>query len=379
MIEALQVNQQSVARIKRPILLIPFDDIKVGTERSYSVKHLLPRIGLVVIWGPPKCGKSFWTLDLVMHIALGWTYRDRRVNQTPVVYLALEGSEGFKARIEAFRLKFLEEREEPVPFFLIDAPIDLVKDQLELIKAISAQAPGQAPGVVVIDTLNRSLVGSESDDKDMANYVRAADAIRGAFNCLVIIVHHCGLDASRPRGHTSLTAAVDAQVAVKKASDGTIVSTVERMKDGPEGDAVYSQLESLRVGTDPDEDPITSCVIVPVMDAGAGLGKHAGQHPRESAAMRTFREAFNEAFLNGAQLLRITSDGPEVKAVHLKDVQAKFNKRYATAHPDQKKRKDASRQALKRSLDKLIEIHAFATRVANDEDWVWKVAADRGG
>jgi hypothetical protein len=31
-----------------------------------------PRVGLILVWGPPKCGKSFWTFDTVMHIALGW-------------------------------------------------------------------------------------------------------------------------------------------------------------------------------------------------------------------------------------------------------------------------------------------------------------------
>jgi hypothetical protein len=117
---------------------------------------------------------------------------------------------------------------------------------------------------VVIDTLNRSLAGSESDDKDMSAYIRAADTIRDAFGCAVIIVHHCGIDGTRPRGHTSLAGAVDTQIAVKRDSAGNIITTVERMKDGPEGDTVVSRLESLEVGVDIDGDPITSCVVVPV-------------------------------------------------------------------------------------------------------------------
>ena len=34
----------------------------------------------------------------------------------------------------------------------------------------------------------------------MSNYLRAAEAIRDTFQCVVIIVHHCGLDETRPRG-----------------------------------------------------------------------------------------------------------------------------------------------------------------------------------
>ena len=70
--------------------------------------------------------------------------------------------------------------------------------------------------MVVLDTLNKSLVGSENKDVDMGAYVRAAEAIRDAFDCVVIIVHHCGYDDTRPRGHSSLPAAVDAQLAVTR-------------------------------------------------------------------------------------------------------------------------------------------------------------------
>jgi RecA-family ATPase len=52
---------------------------------------VLPRTGLALVWGPPKCGKSFWMLTVAMHIVMGREYRDRRVNKQEVVYLALEG------------------------------------------------------------------------------------------------------------------------------------------------------------------------------------------------------------------------------------------------------------------------------------------------
>ena len=242
----------------------PFEAIQLSTEPSYRVKGILPRVGLVVVWGPPKCGKSFWTFDLVMHVVLNWLYRGRKVQQGTVVYLALEGGKGFEARIEAFRQRFLPEDSEPIPFFLVTDALNLVKDHPDLIGCIRLQIRGSLPAVVVIDTLNRSLAGSESDDKDMSAYIRAADAIRAAFGCAVIVVHHCGVDATRPRGHTSLTGAVDAQLAVKRDMGDNIVVTVERMKDGPEGDTIASALEAVEVGRDVDGDPITSCVVLPV-------------------------------------------------------------------------------------------------------------------
>jgi hypothetical protein len=119
------------------------------------------------------------------------------------------------------------------------------------------------PVVVVFDTLNRSLRGAESSDQDMTAYVQVCDAIREAFDCAIIVVHQCGIDGTRPRGHTSLTGAVDAQIAVKRDKSGTIIATVEFMKDGEEGEAIASRLEQVELGLDEDGETITSCVLVP--------------------------------------------------------------------------------------------------------------------
>ncbi len=116
------------------------------------------------------------------------------------------GQEGYGKRAEAFRQRYLREVTDPVPFYLVAARISLVKDHLELIRAVRSKSV--RPIAVVLDTLNRSIDGSESDDKDMAAYIKAGDAIREEFDCAIIIVHHCGIDGTRPRGHTSLTGAV---------------------------------------------------------------------------------------------------------------------------------------------------------------------------
>lgn len=95
----------------------------------------------------------------------------------------------------------------------------------------------------------------------MTAYLSAADMLREAFGCAVAILHHCGVESSRPRGHTSLTGAADAQLAVKRVG-ATSTVTVEFMKDGPEGDVIASRLEIVEVGLDQHGKPITSCVVV---------------------------------------------------------------------------------------------------------------------
>src|SRR5262249_689966 len=156
-----------------------------------------------------------------------------------------------------------------VPFYLIAARMSFAKDHADLTAAIKARLGTGRPVAVVLDTLNRSLEGSESDDKDMGAYIRAGDAVREAFGCAVIIVHHCGIEGSGRGGHSSRSGAVDAQLEVRRDATGNVLVTVEWMKDGPEGETIVSRLEQVEVGQDNDGDLITSCVVVPVEGAVA--------------------------------------------------------------------------------------------------------------
>jgi AAA domain-containing protein len=265
-----QIAAAAVETTGRAIVVFPlvaFKDIRLDTtQRNYLIKHVLPRRGLAVIWGARKSYKSFIAYDMAMHVALGWSYRGYRVQQAPVVYIALEGREGQAARREAFA-KYHDVTD--APLYLVTVPLDLVKQHRELIASIEAQLGDLRPGAVFIDTLNRSLVGSESKDEDMAQYLAAAGAIEQRFTCLVAIVHHCGIDQDRPRGHTSLPAAVDVQIRVDRIDDLQATVTVELAKDFREGTEIYCRLEAVEVGTDPDGDPITSLVVLSPEEAGA--------------------------------------------------------------------------------------------------------------
>src|SRR5262249_27818702 len=250
---------------KNALVIFPlqaFGNVRLQAERrNYLVKGLLANTGLAVIWGPPKCGKSFWAADLGMHIALGRDYRGHRVQQATVVYVALEGRHGFPARVEAFRR---HHNVDNAPFYLLTASLDLVAKSGQLIAAIKAQLGENLPGALFLDTLNRSLVGSESKDEDMARFLAAAESVALELSCAVVIVHHCGIDASRPRGHTSLSGAVESQLKVERVDTGEVIVTVELAKDFAEGTEIVSRLDRVELGSDADGDPITSLVVLPV-------------------------------------------------------------------------------------------------------------------
>jgi hypothetical protein len=113
------------------ITFTAFSKILLSTASRYLVKGIIPIVGLVVVWGAPKCGKSFFVFDMVMHICAGWKYRGRRVKQCPAIYFALEGQEGFVARIEAFRQVH---GVSDVPFYLSADRIVLPQDGAAIVQ-----------------------------------------------------------------------------------------------------------------------------------------------------------------------------------------------------------------------------------------------------
>jgi AAA domain len=331
--------------------LVRFRDIELAKGAPYLVKGILPREGLVVAWGPPKCGKSFWIFDLVMHVALGQDYRGRAIEQGPVVYVACEGERGLGARVEAYRRHHGITANVDPPFHLITTRLDLVVDHSPLIVDIRAQLGEEIPSAIVVDTLNRTLAGSESSDEDMAAYVKAADAIREVFRCAVVIIHHCGHDATRPRGHTSLVGAVDAQLAIRRdKGTGTITVLVEWLKDGAEGDQIISRLDVIEVGMDDDGEPITSCVIVEA-DPSSAVGAEARKKGRapSPAAVKFHDGLVNACAANGkrgpesahrpavsmalwkAECVRLGLLDPEGKADAARSLFSKYRRELVTA------------------------------------------------
>ncbi len=277
--------------------LARFDEIKPDFGARYLVKGLLPREGLAVVWGPPKCGKSFLVADLLLHVAFGWEYRGHRVAQGAVVYCGLEGVHGFRNRLQAVRMAKLRVGcDAATPFFLMTASLSLAADRKRLIDDIKLQLGNIKPVAVCIDTLNRSIGGSENDDEAMSNYVRAANAIREAFDCLVVIVHHCGHGGDRPRGHSSLIGALDTQISVKRDSADNIVAELELSKDGPIGLQLVSRLKVVEIGLDEDGEAITSCVVEAVgTGARSSMAKPNRRLPKGAAiALAALQKAIED-------------------------------------------------------------------------------------
>jgi hypothetical protein len=340
--------------------LIRFQDMRPGVEPAYLVDELMPSAGLVLVWGKQKTFKSFWLLDLFVHVSMGWAYRDHAVRQGAVVYCAFEGGHGYKGRIEAIRRHYSINDDVDVPLYVMPGQVDLIADEKALVEEFRYQLGTVVPAVVVLDTLNRSLSGSESSDKDMTLYVKAAEAVRKAFGCLCVIVHHCGYDDTHARGHTSLPAAVDAELSVMRVEGSPIVLvTVKATRDGPEGVVVRSR--ALPVPLDPDQNgkPRSSIVMVPDDDSTVVIptkqgGRRDTATPLLVEILRAALDARGEYF---------TPDGKlALQAVDSQHVRELFYRRYVDVEEDEHKSRGAQKQAYKRGVE-----GAIAKKIVNGQ------------
>jgi hypothetical protein len=359
--------------------LVDSADMDLDDELPYLIDELFPINGIVAVWGPPKCLKSFLMLSAMYHVGMGWEFHGRAVHQGLVLYCAFEGGHGYRKRKAAWARHYNVSNDELRGRLLfLHGMANLINDHLALIREFKDQLAqnfnNAKPVAVVLDTLNKSLVGSESKDTDMTAYVRAAEAIRDAFNCVVIIVHHCGLDDTRPRGHTSLSGAVDAQIAVTREGM-TVTAEVELMKDGPEGTLVVGHAKVIEVGHDRNGQILTSLAIEPVDKSDIPFRTTAKR--RWQAGLKVLRDALDEA-LASAAVPHTIPDGPVVRAVDLEVVRNAFYQRYIVAGGEttREQQMDSKRKAFKRHVERAQAYRLIGAAQIGDRQLVWPTHED---
>jgi hypothetical protein len=263
--------------------LIWISDVSPVLSQAYVVKELIAACSLVVIYGDSNSGKTFFAVDLSLHIAGGQPWRGHRVLPGLVIYVAAEGGHGIRNRLAAYRQEATWTR--TVPFAVLPQTTDLLHPEadtdllIDAIKAAEAEA-GVPVAAVVLDTLARVMTGgNENASEDMSAFVANLDRIRAATGAAVVIIHHAGKDAAKgARGHSSLRAAVDTEILVE-GTEGTRTATVCKQRDLPSGQRYGFNLVAVTIGTDPEDgSPITSCVVA-TAEAQAQRKPLNGKHP----------------------------------------------------------------------------------------------------
>ncbi len=223
---------------------------------AWRLKKVLPQTGLAAIYGPSGSGKTFLALDLGMAIAKGGKWFGIRTTQCPVTLVMLEAAGGLQARVKAWEDQ--NGQDMPDAFKVITEPFQLTDDAR--VVALGEALP--KGGVVIIDTLNRAApTADENSSQDMGTILQSLKQLEDTTGGLVVVVHHTGKDAARGmRGHSSLHAALDAVIEVKRNGDARSWG-IAKAKDGEDGGDHAFTLKHHVLGTDADGDDMTSCAV----------------------------------------------------------------------------------------------------------------------
>ena len=247
-------------------------DLSLTCRVNWLIKNILGEGDLGVIYGEPRAGKTFFALDMAMHVALGRDWQGRKVRRGGVLYIGLEGWRGLQNRAIAQLLQYGEEVDangQSVPVAVWSAQLDLcrskedVRDLIAAIHKLSSQIDVPI-SLVVIDTLARAMGGGdENAPGDMGALLRNIAEVQQRTGAHVLLVHHVGKDKARgPRGHSSLFGAVDTAIEVVRGKGtGDSEAKLNKVKDAEDGITFSFRLQQVELELDDDGDPITTCIV----------------------------------------------------------------------------------------------------------------------
>jgi len=156
-------------------------------EPIWAIPGLMP-VGLTILAGKAKLGKSWLALQIAQAVAAGGYALDQHVEQGPVLYLALEDNPA--------RLKNRMRKQ--------GWPLDLTADFMvmgefarqvgDLKKGggerLAAQIERAGYRLVVIDTLSRSCHGDQNDVEQMTRALTPLQEMAHAQNCAILMNDH---------------------------------------------------------------------------------------------------------------------------------------------------------------------------------------------
>ena len=292
---------------------------------EWHVKHVIPKKGLVVVYGAPGSSKSFFVLDLVAHVARGLPWRGHRVKQSRIAYIAAEGVAGFGNRLAAYSAHNDVPLSE-LPVFVRGGSLLLNETAVSITEAVNALGD---VGIVVIDTLAAVTPGAnENTSEDMGKSIESANLIIEGTGASVILIHHANKQGEM-RGWSGLLAAADNNIRVEHdEANGLRAAHIEKQKEGRSGGQYGYRLRVVDLGTDEDGDAITSCAVDPCEEAAPNTRTekkerkprsgdfHTSKNFHKARAYMATLEALIEASPNKQLTMKEAIEGIQGDATH---------------------------------------------------------------
>jgi hypothetical protein len=203
--------------------LLDTDGLDDIPEPEPLVSGLLYGNGEAWLVGKAGHGKSFVALDIAGCVGTGVDWQGHSVIQGKVLYVVAEGATGMRKRVRAWEESYGR------PMTGVHwLPIAVQVKGPGWLTLISLAAELQ-PKLIVLDTQARITVGMEENSAmDMGELVHKIEALRGATQACVKVVHHQGRNGDHLRGSTALDGAADTVIAVSKDGEAITIKNTKQ-------------------------------------------------------------------------------------------------------------------------------------------------------
>lgn len=270
-----------------------------------------------MVFGESGSGKSFFVIDVALHVASGLRWLDKATKSGPVFYICGEGRHGIPRRVKAWE----HQHGCKVPagrFMVSNLRMSFEPEQVvEMVQCIDHLAENiGTPAMVIIDTMARALPGSadENSAKDTNLFFNECDRLQSLYNCAVVVVHHSGHgDKKRARGSSAIKGVLDVEIML-----GNNMIEWTKTKDMEPHPPIRYSLDKVIFGEGKRDN---SCVIT--YDTSVKVEK------RETATRSAAKAALIEA---------LTGDGCGADRCTIQSWKNRFSPRFKSLSPEAQRR-----------------------------------------
>jgi archaellum biogenesis ATPase FlaH len=260
------------------------------------IKGWVEKGGIGMVYGESSSGKSLFTLDWSYCVATGRNWHGFKVRKpAKVMYIAGEGSRGFKMRLTALNQKYGAEIKDNLCFsrqsfnFLDKKTAQTIIDEVEAMQEI--------PELIFVDTLHRNMIGDENKAEDMGQFLSSIEILVKKYNCAIVIVHHSGIaDKNRARGSSATQAGMDFVFCVTKGNDFEATITCVKMKDADKPQPLKFLINKIELQGDEwlDDDDNTRATGVYLVYQGIDTEKEQKLSKAHQTAFDALKQAIIE-------------------------------------------------------------------------------------
>lgn len=182
---------------------------------EFYVQDILPKEGVMLVYGDPKIKKSWLVQHMAYCLAVGVEWLGFRTEQSRVLLANFEIS----WRAYVWRLKDMSRNFTLQSQMLYEtSPMLMFLDEEANFNRFRAMIREVQPKVIILDCLAGSFGGDENNGEQMARWIGRMNELRLENNSSLVIVHHTNKNllstssVDRARGHSRLAGWVDTLV-----------------------------------------------------------------------------------------------------------------------------------------------------------------------